>query len=162
MNSWYNRYYVQSEKPDKSPAPLDYSFSNMIYDQMKGVSGAFIPLGDDSSRFVSDSEIAYSTDPSITSRFSAQHRQMVANSLMSQPRSPAPVGKRPTDDQLLANGGIRPLERDEAMRAMKANARAFSQDLRRASLEFDDKHNSITPSPSPSASPSSSVEPQST
>lgn len=148
--SWYDRYYVQNSDVDTSPAPLDSSFSDMMYDSSKGVAGAFVPLGDSSTRFVSDSEIAFSTSPDITSRFSAQHRQIVASGIASQPHSPAPIGKRPTDDQLMENGGIRPLERDEAIRSIRVNSRLFDRDISSARLDMNSQK---PPTSTPSVSP---------
>lgn len=162
MNKWYQRYYCQKVQED-TPVLPDFSFSNMMYDACKGVACAFVPLGDNSTRFITDSEIAYSSDPSITSRFSSQHREVVAKSLASQPKTPSVTGKRPDDDTLIANGGIRYLERDESVKVIRANSEAFDssarQILRDRSRRSKPKvvpDHADSPAPAPAPAPSTS------
>lgn len=145
INRWYERYYASS-----TPLPHeldDYSFSNMIYDGNKGVSHVLLPYFADSSssRFVSDVELCMSSDPNITSRFSSEHRDMIRKQLASQPRTPAVNGPFPTDDQLMQNGAVQSLERDEIVAASKANMSRLDAELPYTSA----------PSDSPTLSPSS-------
>lgn len=129
INRWYERYYASS-----TPLPHeldDYSFSNMIYDGNKGFSHVLLPYFADSSssRFVSDVELCMSSDPNITSRFSSEHRDMIRKQLVSQPRTPAVNGPSPTDDQLMQNGAIQSLERDEIVAASKSNMARLDAEL---------------------------------
>lgn len=129
INRWHERYYVSS-----TPLPYesdDYSFSNMIYDGNKGISHVLLPYFSDSSstRFVGDVEICMSSDPNITSRFSAEHRDMLRKQLASQPHTPDSVLPSPTDDQLIQNGAIQFLERDEIVAASKFNMSRLDAEL---------------------------------
>lgn len=145
INRWHERYYTSS-----TPLPHeldDYSFSNMIYDGNKGVSHVLLPyfVDSSSSRFVSDVELCMSSDPNITSRFSSEHRDMIRKQLVSQPRTPAVNGPFPTDDQLMQNGAIQSLERDEIVAASKANMSRLDAELPYMSAP------SVSPTPSPSS-----------
>ncbi len=132
MNKWFERYY-KSVPVDSSLfyPPLDESFSDMMYDKHKGIALAFIPLSDgcSSSRCISDVEICMSSDPNVVSRFSAEHRAAVRNGIVNQPRLPVSDGPRPTDDQLMANGGIVSLERDEIVASARVNMSRLDSEL---------------------------------
>lgn len=149
-NKWYERYYSNS-----TPLPRvsdDYSFSNMMYDNSKGISYALLPYCEDTSctRFVGDVEICMSVDPNVTSRFSSEHRDMIKKQLASQPHSPAPVGPSPTDEQLIYNGAVRSLERDEIVAASKYNMSRLDSEL---------PFPSSVPTPAPSSASSSASTP---
>lgn len=135
VNYWYSRYYRDTEPVISDPLPADMSVSDALYDMFKGRSIAFIPMTDDISRPVYDSEIAFSGDPSITSRFSAEHRSLLRSAISSQPKSPNTVGRTPSDDDLIRNGAVRHMERDEAVRTIRSNASMFKSDLERFSRE---------------------------
>lgn len=149
-NKWYERYYSNS-----TPLPRvsdDYSFSNMMYDNSKGVSYALLPYCEDTSfiRFVGDVEICMSGDSNVTSRFSSEHRDMIKKQLASQPHSSVSVGPSPTDDQLIQNGAIRSLERDEIVAASKYNMSCLDLEL-----PFPSSASTPAPTPAPASSLSS-------
>lgn len=124
MNNWFKRYYTPKARCNDN-YPDDSSFSNMMYDTHKGISIAFIPYAPNHYRPVSDVEIAMSTDPAITSRFSSEHRAMVKAQVLAQPRSVS-SGPLPSDDQLMSNGAApTSLERDEMVKAVRANSERF-------------------------------------
>lgn len=153
QNNWYARYYRDNSPVITSDVCMRDSFSDYIYDHTKGISIAYIPVDSDGSTYrpVYDAEIAFSQDPSITSRFTSEHRSLVQSSIINQQRSVS-TGPRPSDDQLISNGGIRHnLERDEMAAAIRGNASAFRQDIERASV--DQRIVGALPGSSPSSSP---------
>lgn len=129
-NLWFERYYCSSSIPLPRHRD-DYSYSDMMYDDTKGVSCVFLPYASNAShtRFVSDVEICMSSDPNITSRFSSEHRDMIKKQLVSQPHSSVADGPRPSDAQLMENGGIVSMERDEIVDAAKHNLNLFTSEL---------------------------------
>lgn len=143
-NKFHARYNFDSHV-ENAHTVEDYSFSNMMYDQHKGISHALLPYSENSeiTRFVSDVELCMSQDPNIVSRFSAEHRDMLKKQLSSQPRTSISDGVYPSDDELLQNGGIRSLERDEIVRCAKANYNRLDAEL---------------PFPAPVPAPSPAVE----
>lgn len=143
MNNWFERYYVSKSIEGLSKTAVeDYSFSNMMYDQHKGISHALLPYSENPqvTRFVSDVEICMTSDPAVTSYFSSQHRDMLKKQLMSQPHTLVSDGPHPTDEQLMENGGIVSMERDEIVSASKANMSRLDSEL---------------PMPSPAPAPAS-------
>lgn len=152
-NKFYNRYFVSNSAPLSRVAD-DYSFSNMMYDKSKGVTHCLLPYCTDGSkptRFVGDVELCMSNDPNIVSRFSAEHRDMLRKQLASQPHSPATNSPSPTDDQLMQNGAIRSLERDEIVAGAKHNLSRLDAELPRVSAP--------SASPTPPATSAPTVEP---
>lgn len=135
VNYWYLRFYRDTTPVISDPLPVDMSVSDAIYEMSKGRSIAFIPITDEISRPVYDSEIAFSGDPSITARFSSEHRSLLRSAISSQPKSPNTVGRTPSDDDLIRNGAVRHMERDEAVRTIRANAKMFKSDLERFSRQ---------------------------
>lgn len=128
---YFNRYFCCTPTDVCGTISEDYSFSNMMYDQHKGISHALLPYPGDrvGTRYVGDVEICMSSDPNITSRFSAEHRDMVKKQLSSQPHTPDSGSPSPTDDQLIQNGPIRSLERDELVMCSKANMARLDSEL---------------------------------
>lgn len=81
---YFNRYFCSTPTDVCGTISEDYSFSNMMYDQHKGISHALLPYPGNraGTRYVGDVEICMSPDPNITSRFSAEHRDMVKNNCL--------------------------------------------------------------------------------
>lgn len=148
---YFNRYFCSTPTDVCGTISEDYSFSNMMYDQHKGISHALLPYPGNraGTRYVGDVEICMSSDPNITSRFSAVHRDMVKKQLSAQPHTPDSGLPSPTDDQLIQNGPIRSLERDELVMCSKANMARLDSELPHLSPP------SVSPIPSPSSVESS-------
>lgn len=112
---------------------LDYSFSNTLYDMNKGVTHDFLHSDkgheDDSVRIVSDVEICMSQSPDITSRYPAEYRNNLRNSLEGM-RSPV-VHSGMTDDQLLNSHSVNGLELDERVAVTKSLADSLDSALSR-------------------------------
>lgn len=154
-NRWFSRYYRDNHlesMPFDSPIVVeDYSFSNMMYDASKGVTHSLLPYTSDPkcTRYVSDVEICMSNDSLITSHFSSEHRAVVRDQLTNQPRTPV-SGRQPSDDQLMANGGIVSLERDEIVAAAGYNYSRLDSEL-----PFPEPVSVSQPTPQPTPSPQS-------
>lgn len=134
LNRFFARNFVGCSVPCQSVerVPFDTAFSDSLYDQVRGITHCLHHYDVDNpecTRFVSDVEIAMSSDTAITSMFSADHRNAIRMGLVDQPHSP--VNGQPTDEQLMANGGIRHLERDEIVAAVSANMDALDRSLPR-------------------------------
>lgn len=124
------------------------SFSDNVYNQTRGITHILHPYNDDSRsyRYVGDVEIAMSNDPSISSLFTAEHRQIIKTQLTNQRRTPQ--GPQPTDDELLRNGGIRHLERGEIVQVTRANSEALNRAIEDERMSMQSKQSPTPPSDS--------------
>lgn len=127
------------------------SFSDNVYNQTRGITHILHRYNDDSNsyRYVGDVEIAMSPDPSISSLFSAEHRQILKTQLTNQRRTPA--GPQPSDEELLRNGGIRHLERGEIVQATRANSEALNRAIADERMSMQPQQ---TPTPPSDTNPS--------
>lgn len=133
-NKWYKRYYSTTKKDLVEYTPtdqLDSTFTDSIYDSNKGISHIlfrYTPSGN-FTRYVSDVEIAMTSDVNLSSYFTSEHRAVLKNNILGQQRSPSSID-HPTDDQLLENGAIpTQLERDEIVQSVKTNYDRLDLDL---------------------------------
>ena len=85
---------------------LDYSFSNFLYDQNKGVTHDFVHTNkgnpDDFCRLVGDVEICMSNDELIRSTYPPEYRERLKAAINGMGTQSKPSGL--TDDQLLESG----------------------------------------------------------
>lgn len=80
---------------DNTP-DMDYEpDSNAMHDRNRGVTHFYLPQEGSAPRIISDVEIAFSPDPSVSSHFSYEHRERLANRVVA---SHVPNGM--TDDAL--------------------------------------------------------------
>ena len=138
-----NRFQLSDEHEKKQIA-----FSNSMYDKHKGISHFLQRYTDNTDvvRFCGDVEISMSTDPSVTSLFSREHRTMLKSQLQSQVRSQQ--DGQPTDSDLLRNGAIPiNLERDERVTLIKANASALDNTMTNITLRSEAQSPKVNPKP---------------
>lgn len=85
---------------------LDYSFSNFLYDQNKGVTHDFVHTNkgnsDDFCRIVGDVEICMSNDELIRSNYPPEYRERLKAAINGMGTQSKPSGL--TDDQILESG----------------------------------------------------------
>lgn len=85
---------------------LDYSFSNFLYDQNKGVTHDFVHTNkgnpDDFCRIVGDVEICMSNDELIRSNYPPEYREKLKAAINGMGTQSKPSGL--TDDQILESG----------------------------------------------------------
>lgn len=85
---------------------LDYSFSNFLYDQNKGVTHDFVHTNkgnpDDFCRLVGDIEICMSNDELIRSNYPPEYREKLKAAINGMGTLSKPSGL--TDDQILESG----------------------------------------------------------
>lgn len=98
MNSYKSRNfdghlndYSINNIPDRDYEPD----SNAMHDRNRGVTHFYLPQEGSAPRIISDVEIAFSPDPSVSSHFSYEHRERLANRVVA---SHVPNGM--TDDAL--------------------------------------------------------------
>lgn len=97
---------------DNTP-DMDYEpDSNAMHDRNRGVTHFYLPQEGLAPRIISDVEIAFSPDPSVSSHFSYEHRERLANRVVA---SHVPNGM--TDDALVdVVAGNASFERSEISR----------------------------------------------
>lgn len=97
---------------DNTP-DIDYEpDSNAMHDRNRGVTHFYLPQEGSAPRIISDVEIAFSPDPSVSSHFSYEHRERLANRVVA---SHIPNGM--TDESLVdVVAGNASFERSEISR----------------------------------------------
>lgn len=108
---------------------LDYSFSNFLYDQNKGITHDFLHTNkgnpDDFCRIVGDVEICMSNDELIQSNYPPEYREKLKAAINGMGTRSKPSGL--TDDQILESG-IRchePYELDENAAVVSSLSESF-------------------------------------
>lgn len=150
-NYWHSRFCKNREPQKKPDIKLDSTFSDSLYDAHKGITHALLRYSDsDATRFVSDVEICMTPDPTVSSYFTAEHRNAIRNQLLTQQRSSPDT--QLTDDEMLANGAPRSLERDELVKVAKNNINRLDSDIRLAQQMCSSEP--PTPEPIPEPKPS--------
>lgn len=148
MKNYYFRYFRKGQpilpSIDSNLIRQCSSFSDNVYDRTRGITHILHRYNNDdkSYRFVGDVEIAMSNDPSISSLFTAEHRQIIKTQLTSQRRTPQ--GPQPSDEELMRNGGIRHLERGEIVESVRANSFALADAIADERISMESR---ITPTP---------------
>lgn len=151
-NYWHSRFYSKQKPLQAASVQLDSSFSDSLYDVNKGITHALMPYGETTAtRYVSDVEICMTADLNISSHFTAEHRNAIRNQLLSQQRINPDM--QLTDDEMLANGAPRSLERDELVKVAKNNINRLDSDIRLAQqMRLSEPPTPEPPTPEPKSS----------
>lgn len=98
MNSYKSRNFdghLGSYRIDTTPDKDYEADSNLMHDRNRAVTHFYLPQEDSAPRIISDVEIAFSPDKSVSSMFSYEHRERLAHRVIA---SHQPNGM--TDDVL--------------------------------------------------------------
>lgn len=150
MSSYKQRNFdnhLESYRIDNIPDKDYESDSDLMHDRNRGVTHFYLPDTEDGYRIISDVEIAFSPDKSVTSLFSYDHRERLSHRVIASHRSSGM-----TDDVLADTiAGNASFERSEVSRIGDDLFRSISS----VQSEFSDNPGSVE---DPAASPDSSTD----
>lgn len=124
-----------------------FVFTNSMYDKHKGVTYIlhhYDDLNPTSVRYVGDVEIAMTSDDSITSLFSSEHRANLRNQIHSLQKHGSSGF---SDEQLSQFPSNVSYERDEAVSIARSNLTEFNKIVKSAVLDAKYKAKSMEPTP---------------